>query len=95
MSCKCDLNDKLEAERLDVTFREPKALCEKPHHECQRNHFERCSKPHNPTCQRQHMTPEAQEKMQQLYFNAGRFAAGARDKVAIIANDALFESYDK
>jgi hypothetical protein len=41
------------------------------------------------------MTPEAQEKMQQLYFNAGRFAAGARDKVAITANDALFESYDK
>jgi hypothetical protein len=87
MSCMCGVNERLEAERLDVTFREPKFLCDKPHFECNRNHFERCKKPHNPICDRQHLTANVEK----LFFNAGRYAAGARDSVAVQADAELQE----
>jgi len=74
MTCKCDLNDKLEAERYDVSFREPKT----------------------PTrCKREHVTEKQIEERDKLMFNAGRYAAGARDKVATAANTKLFEGFTK
>lgn len=92
MNCKCDLNDKLEAERHDITFREPKALPVAP---CERQHFEKCKKSHNPTCQRPHFTDKAEDNYTKLYFNAGRYAAGARDTVAVAADTKLQELFDK
>lgn len=91
----CDVNERLEAERHDLTFLAPKFVCERPHTECNRNHFERCKKPHNPVCQRPHLTVEAQEQLEQLFYNAGRFAAGARDSVAVQADALLQERLAK
>lgn len=91
MSCKCDLNDKLEAERLDVTFRAPASETIGP---CARPHFE-CKKPHNPVCQRPHFTDKTNEAFANLYFNAGRYAAGARDSVAVKANNLYWEQFTR
>ena len=37
---------------------------------------------------------ESREMRDKLYFNAGRYAAGARDKVALIAWQAIGEPID-
>jgi hypothetical protein len=37
---------------------------------------------------------ESRELRDKLYFNAGRYAAGARDKVALIAWQAIGETID-
>lgn len=42
-------------------------------------------------CKKAHPNPAEQEKRDQIMFNAGRFAAGATDKVAIEAHEALME----
>jgi hypothetical protein len=67
----------LEKERYGVTQRQPEVV-EKvlP---CSRKHFDRCSRPH------------ASESRDQMLFNAGRFAAGARDKVAALAHEKLMK----
>jgi len=92
LSCKCDLNAKLEAERFDVTFREPKRLVEvetvtRP---CTRNHATPAE-----SCKRQHVTETELEERDTMMFNAGRYAAGARDKSAVVATEKMFESFDK
>jgi hypothetical protein len=90
MNCKCSLNDKLEAERNDVSFRKPKVA---PIGECAKPHFDKCARKHYKECERPHFTDKAQNDYTKLYFNAGRFAAGARDKVATDANNQLWELF--
>lgn len=46
---------------------------------CSRKHFDKCT------------TPHASEKHDQMMFNAGRFAGGARDKVATEAHEQLMK----
>ena len=92
MSCKCDLNAKLEAERLDVSFREPKA---EPVGPCARKHFDKCTRKHWKECERPHFTDNAENDYTKLYFNAGRYAAGACDRVAVEANARLQEVLSK
>lgn len=46
---------------------------------CNRKHYDRCSKAH------------ATESRDQMLFNAGRFAAGATDRVASDAHDKLMK----
>jgi hypothetical protein len=84
MACKCDLNDKLEAERL-VFFSSAPAEKPLPLGPCARQHFE--PKP----CKKAHLDLDAQADRDKLYFNAGRYSAGARDRVAVEANNKLFE----
>jgi len=81
VTCKCFVNDKLEAERL-MTFSSkphiPEAVCRGMHYE---------PKP----CRKTHLDSADIEKRERLYFNAGRYSAGARDRVATEANNKLFE----
>jgi hypothetical protein len=79
MSCKCSLEEKLEAERFDVSFREPVL-----------NPKQQLA---NARCNRKHITEAELEAQEKLMFNAGRFSAGARDSVAVSANQKLFEGY--
>ena len=80
MACKCDLNDQLEAERL-VFFSNAKVEPTT----CRGMHYE--PKP----CRKTHLDSADIEKRERLYFNAGRYSAGARDRVAVEANNKLFE----
>ena len=84
MACKCSINDKLEAERF-VFFSSQKVEKPEPLGPCARLHFE--PKP----CKKVHLDSKTQEQRDSLYFNAGRYSAGARDRVATEANNKLFE----
>jgi hypothetical protein len=79
MSCKCSLEEKLEAERYDISFREP---VQNPKQELA-----------NTRCNRKHITEAELDLRDKLMFNAGRYSAGARDKVAVLSNERLFEGY--
>ena len=81
MTCKCSVNDKLETERL-MTFSNPPHV---PEAVCRGMHYE--PKP----CRKTHLDSDDIEKRERLYFNAGRYSAGARDRVAVEANNKLFE----
>jgi len=88
-TCMCTVNEKLEAERYDQSWRTPLTLPEpkvitRP---CTRQHATPAE-----ACQRTHITLAEQEARDQLLFNAGRYAAGARDSVAVKANEAYFAS---
>jgi hypothetical protein len=81
VTCKCSTADKLEAERLVVFSNAshiPKKVCNGLHYE---------PKP----CRKTHLDSDDIEKRERLYFNAGRYSAGARDRVATEANNKLFE----
>jgi hypothetical protein len=84
MTCKCSINDKLEAERF-VFFSSAKVEKPEPLGPCARLHFE--PKP----CKKVHFDSKAQDERDKLMFNAGRYSAGARDRVAVEANTRLFE----
>ena len=84
MTCKCSVNDKLEAERL-VFFSSAKTEKPLPLGPCARQHFE--PKP----CHKTRLDSADIEKRDKMMFNAGRYSAGARDRVAVEANNKLFE----
>lgn len=46
-------------------------------------------------CRRVHLTPKTQEAHDQMMFNAGRFAAGAVDRVAVEAHEQLMRFLDE
>ena len=81
MSCRCSLEEKLEAERFGISFREPVLS---PKQELA-----------NTRCNRKHVTEAELENLEKLMFNAGRHSAGARDKTAVEAAAKLFEGYTK
>lgn len=72
----------LERERFNVAYRtqaEPKRIeVIKPIP---------CTKPHNKPCTKAHVT----EEHDQMMYNAGRYAAGARDNAAAEAQEALLK----
>lgn len=43
-------------------------------------------------CNRKHLTSKTQVERDQMMFNAGRFAAGAVDRVAVEAHEKLMEA---
>jgi hypothetical protein len=65
-----ELCKRLEAERHDVTWKNPKP-----------REFDAVT-----VTQRIYPKKSEQDKRDKLMFNAGRFAAGARDKTAVKAN---------
>jgi hypothetical protein len=79
----CTLALVLEAERLDKSYLEPKPLT--------------YSLPAPPRVITKVIKPNkaAQEQRDKLMFNAGRYAAGAKDKVAEAAHIALEREIDK
>ena len=81
MACKCTIQDKLEAERVVVFSNAPHV----PEAVCRGMHYE--PKP----CRKTHLDSADLEKRERLFFNAGRYSAGARDRVATEANNQLFE----
>jgi hypothetical protein len=46
-------------------------------------------------CKRRHVEAKDQETRERLYFNAGRYTAGARDKTATTAYEALQKELTK
>lgn len=66
-----DLTQKLEAERNDLSYKNPKPL------------------PTNQPYIRPRMDSKKRDQRDKLMFNAGRYAAGARDSVAVAANEWL------
>jgi hypothetical protein len=67
-------SDDLDRERFGIQPKKPVPHACEP---CQRPHVRQCRKPH------------ATEARDQMMFNAGRFAAGATDKVAVEAYKEL------
>lgn len=77
MTCKCDLLDRLTAEQFDISYRQVKPVKKK--------RYRKSPAPRPVTC-----TDAEQDARDTLMFNAGRFAAGARDSVAV-ASDLVFQ----
>jgi hypothetical protein len=75
----------LERERFNVAHREivSERIVEKPV-----TRVQTVLKP----CNRKHLTSKTQQERDQMMFNAGRFAAGAVDRVAVEAHEALMEN---
>lgn len=75
----------LERERFNVAYRVPAApktieiIKPVP-----------CTKSHNKPCTKEHVT----ESRDQMLFNAGRYAGGARDKNALEAHEALIDYWE-
>lgn len=87
MTCMCSVKDKLEAERF-VVFRSAEVEKPEPLGPCARQHFA----PNK--CEANHITIRQQEKRDKFMFNAGRYAAGARDSIAVKANQQLERELD-
>ena len=77
--CKCDLVDALTAEQFDISYRTQTAK-PKPLVKTKRV-------PWKPT-----ITPDERDAM---FFNAGRYAGGSRDTVAVKAHEAMQELFEE
>lgn len=78
MTCKCDLLDRLTAEQFDISYR-TSTMVAKP----------KLRKTYAPKAKV--LTTVEQDTRDTLMFNAGRWAAGARDSVAVAANNVFQE----
>ena len=76
--CKCDLLDVLTAEQFDISYR-TQTVKPKPLVKTKRVVWK-------PT-----ITPDERDSM---FYNAGRYAGGSRDKVAVEAHEAMEKLFE-